>query len=254
MYLAGMARLSSELWGPDMTTLTEQAGALAEEWKNTEGSYVAIGHRMADLLRQIAALGDGERLTEDAAEQAYWQFDARRKGLSEWRGMPMSERDAFKAEFRKAAAATLPLLARIEDLEARLAFKSGGDEVDAKLDIMADTLGRLTKKLESDIGHEEQLAACQAQYETLRGTVFNLNEARESGVGSRIEAALLRLQAAYERPSDLTALHADRKATIERVRDGAAFAPFALAIDTNRISATDALTQAAERAGRGEPI
>lgn len=36
----------------------------------------------------------------DPAELAYWNFDARRKGLGPWKGMPMSERDAFKAEYR----------------------------------------------------------------------------------------------------------------------------------------------------------
>lgn len=39
---------------------------------------------------------------DDAAEAAYWRFDARRNGLGEWKGMPMSERDAFKAEYRNA--------------------------------------------------------------------------------------------------------------------------------------------------------
>lgn len=31
-------------------------------------------------------------------ENSYWRFDAKRKGLARWRGMPMSERDAFKSE------------------------------------------------------------------------------------------------------------------------------------------------------------
>ena len=38
---------------------------------------------------------------DDPAEAAYWRFDARRKGYAEWKGLPMSERDAFKAEMRR---------------------------------------------------------------------------------------------------------------------------------------------------------
>ena len=36
------------------------------------------------------------------AEAAYWRFDARRKGIGDWSGAPMAERDAFKAEYRGA--------------------------------------------------------------------------------------------------------------------------------------------------------
>lgn len=39
---------------------------------------------------------------EERAECAYWRFDARRKGHAEWKGHPMGERDAFKAEMRIA--------------------------------------------------------------------------------------------------------------------------------------------------------
>ncbi len=41
-----------------------------------------------------------QQALEDRIEYAYWMFDARRKGYSRWRGRPMSERDAFKAELR----------------------------------------------------------------------------------------------------------------------------------------------------------
>ena len=41
-------------------------------------------------------------VAKDRAEEAYWRFDARRNGLGPWKGMPQSERDAFKAEYRKA--------------------------------------------------------------------------------------------------------------------------------------------------------
>ncbi len=46
-----------------------------------------------------------------AAEAAYWQFDARRKGYAEWRGAPQSERDAFKAEARALARGHFPVRA-----------------------------------------------------------------------------------------------------------------------------------------------
>jgi len=39
---------------------------------------------------------------EDRIEAAYWRFDARHKGYSQWKTAPMSERDAFKAEMRNA--------------------------------------------------------------------------------------------------------------------------------------------------------
>lgn len=40
----------------------------------------------------------------DKAEEAYWRFDARRKGYGEWKEAPQSERDAFKAEYTDHAA------------------------------------------------------------------------------------------------------------------------------------------------------
>jgi len=42
---------------------------------------------------------------EDRIEAAYWRFDARHKGYSQWKTAPMSERDAFKAEMRNALEA-----------------------------------------------------------------------------------------------------------------------------------------------------
>ena len=46
-----------------------------------------------------------EQHQEDRIEQAYWNFDARRNGLSIWRRSTMSERDAFKTEMRTALQA-----------------------------------------------------------------------------------------------------------------------------------------------------
>lgn len=42
---------------------------------------------------------------DDRIEAAYWRFDARHKGYSQWKTAPMSERDAFKAEMRNALEA-----------------------------------------------------------------------------------------------------------------------------------------------------
>lgn len=42
---------------------------------------------------------------EDRIEAAYWRFDVRHKGYSQWKTAPMSERDAFKAEMRNALEA-----------------------------------------------------------------------------------------------------------------------------------------------------
>ena len=42
-------------------------------------------------------------LKKDLAEEAYWRFDARRNGYGPWKGSRQSERDAFKAEFRRSA-------------------------------------------------------------------------------------------------------------------------------------------------------
>ena len=45
---------------------------------------------------------------EDKLEAAYWQFDSRRRGLTEWKGLPQSERDAFKNEVRTFLASLQP--------------------------------------------------------------------------------------------------------------------------------------------------
>lgn len=39
-------------------------------------------------------------MVEDIIEEAYWRFDARRKGYGVYKGQPEAERDAFKAEMR----------------------------------------------------------------------------------------------------------------------------------------------------------
>lgn len=46
---------------------------------------------------QIAAM-------DETIEAAFWQFDARRSGDGAWKGVPQSERDAFKASVRMLLA------------------------------------------------------------------------------------------------------------------------------------------------------
>ena len=53
----------------------------------------------------------------DKAEEAYWRFDARRKGYGEWKETPQSERDAFKAEYSDLQSHTRTLLAVVERME-----------------------------------------------------------------------------------------------------------------------------------------
>jgi hypothetical protein len=66
----------------------------------------------ADLPQKVQALKDAAALnaqqvveaTEDAIEAAYWEFDARKRGDGKWKGLPHSERDAFKWAVRALAA------------------------------------------------------------------------------------------------------------------------------------------------------
>lgn len=39
---------------------------------------------------------------DDPAETAFWNFDAMKKGYAQWKGRPLSERDAFKLQYRAA--------------------------------------------------------------------------------------------------------------------------------------------------------
>jgi hypothetical protein len=41
-----------------------------------------------------------EMTVEQRIQEAFLRFDARRKGIGEWKDRPQSERDAFKAEAR----------------------------------------------------------------------------------------------------------------------------------------------------------
>lgn len=46
---------------------------------------------------------------EDAIEAAFWEFDARKKGMSQWAGRPQSERDAFKWAVRGVHSGSRPI-------------------------------------------------------------------------------------------------------------------------------------------------
>jgi hypothetical protein len=39
-------------------------------------------------------------MLEEQIEEAFWDFDGRRKGYGEWKNRPQSERDAFKSVLR----------------------------------------------------------------------------------------------------------------------------------------------------------
>lgn len=69
--------------------------------------YLTNGHNLFDeLLTYPFEVGEKPTepepshtspvTTEELIEAAYWEFDARKKGLGEWTGAPQSERYAFK--------------------------------------------------------------------------------------------------------------------------------------------------------------
>lgn len=75
----------------------------------TVGEVKAI----ADEAAKVVTLAELAKLSppvvtpeqrEDAIEAAYWDFDARHKGLAEYRERPQSERDAFKNAVRSVLA------------------------------------------------------------------------------------------------------------------------------------------------------
>lgn len=65
-----------------------------------------LKQRLHEETQQRKPLSD--EYVDNAAEQAYGQFDARRKGDAEFRGHPRSERDAFKAEAHGLAKGYFP--------------------------------------------------------------------------------------------------------------------------------------------------
>jgi len=54
------------------------------------------------LVKELKAMKQG-----DYAENAYWLFDVSVKGLGPWKGMPQSERDAFKEEINATIDAAI---------------------------------------------------------------------------------------------------------------------------------------------------
>lgn len=61
----------------------------------------------------------------DLAESAYWRFDARRAGYGRWDGIPMSERDAFKAEVRNVIRTTRVMVA--SEISANIKERTDGE-------------------------------------------------------------------------------------------------------------------------------
>lgn len=83
---------------------------------------------------------------DDPAEAAYWRFDARHKGYGWWRRAPMSERDAFKAEYRAAlAAAPKPAATEgkgdVSEWDAATRIATHDDVDDVLRDFAADPTG-----------------------------------------------------------------------------------------------------------------
>jgi len=73
-------------------------GSSPDEQKKAAMSYMQAA--FAALLKHV-----NQTAFDDFLEVSYWRFDARRKGYGEWMNLPMSERDAFKAEMRVLIAA-----------------------------------------------------------------------------------------------------------------------------------------------------
>lgn len=64
------------------------------------GGEAVSERNMRNAYGPSGYVADPERVLEDMAELAYWEFDARRAGMGKWKGIPQSERDAFKAVAR----------------------------------------------------------------------------------------------------------------------------------------------------------
>ena len=81
---------------------------------------------------------------EERAECAYWRFDARRKGHAEWKGHPMGERDAFKAEMRIALRPE-PMVNESLDVGYTVPpFPSDSDDDPAVVHLVPDRTSRAT--------------------------------------------------------------------------------------------------------------
>lgn len=85
---------SAESW---QTAVSEQDTRRREQAATSAQRRGAMDALASACGYTVPPLQDGD---DDPAEAAYWRFDARRNGYSEWKGLSMSERDAFKAEMR----------------------------------------------------------------------------------------------------------------------------------------------------------
>lgn len=88
---------------------------------------------------------------EERAECAYWRFDARRKGHAEWKGHPMGERDAFKAEMRIALRPEPTVNESLDVGYTVPPFPSDSDDDPAVVHLVPDRTSRATPE-ESDDG------------------------------------------------------------------------------------------------------
>ena len=65
------------------------------------------------------------------SESMYWEFDARKKGYGKWKGIPQSERDAFKAVI---AHVCQHIEAEASAKARAAAFEDGADEMQRRSD------------------------------------------------------------------------------------------------------------------------
>lgn len=83
------------------------SGRLKDALARIAGLELQLKQRLHEEAHQRKPLSDED--VDNAAEQAYWRFDARRSGYAEFRGHAQSERDAFKAEARGLAKGYFPV-------------------------------------------------------------------------------------------------------------------------------------------------
>lgn len=62
-----------------------------------------------DALKEAYRMGRKSLFSEEVLEAAFWEFDARWKGLEPWTGSPYSVRDAFKWTLRSLQQRDLSL-------------------------------------------------------------------------------------------------------------------------------------------------
>jgi len=97
------------------------------EWALRMAANAAIARAIEDGQVEVVPKEATVYCGDDPAEAAFWNFDARYKGYGEWALAPQSQRDAFKAEYRKAVADMVP--ASLLEKVARTGIDAGRSSV-----------------------------------------------------------------------------------------------------------------------------